>query len=104
MDKTEYKKTLEELSCTEGYVTDQKDMLGRPITIGDEVMVKHTVGRSADFRQASIKQQIIGTSRLQPRFFVEYKGGSVGRKDTHRILVITEQVKKNKEEYPELYI
>lgn len=104
MDKTEDKKTLDELSCTVGYVTDQKDMLGRPITIGDEVMVKHNIGRSTDFLQGSIKQQIIGTSGLQPRFYVQYKNHGIGRKDTHRILVITHQVKKNKEEYPELYI
>lgn len=104
MRNTEDKKTLDELSCTVGYVTDQKDMLGRPITIGDEVMVKHNVGRSADFIPGTIQQQIIGTSGLQPRFYVQYKNGSIGRKDTHRILVITDQVKKNKEEYPELYI
>jgi hypothetical protein len=100
----EDKEKIEELSSTIGYVTDQKDMLGRPITVGDDVMVKYTVGSRTNFKQARILNQITGTSGFQPRFNIKYNDGVTGRKDPHRILVITEQVKKNKEEYPELYI
>lgn len=88
-----------------GYVSLFKDMLGRPIAVGDEILAKVDYNRSAKFLRATVYAVPSELSKKKSRLKILFQNETVPRVKEHsRILVINDQLKANARDYPEEYV